>query len=80
MDRVHDQFVDVFRQEDGPALGDPNDFLVDLWGDTLPADDASEKLAKLGFLEPERVLRLLEDVRQSRFYTAFPTGRPGTNG
>ena len=71
MDRVHDQFVDVFRQEDGPALGDPNDFLVDLWGDTLPADDASEKLAKLGFLEPERVLRLLEDVRQSRFYTAF---------
>ena len=71
MDRVHNQFVDVFSQEDAPAVGDPDDFLVDLWQDTLPVDDASEKLSQLGFREPERVLRLLDDVRQSRFYTTF---------
>ena len=71
MDRVHNQFVDVFSQEDAPAVGDPDDFLVDLWQDTLPVDDASEKLSQLGFREPERVLRLLDDVRQSRFYCAF---------
>ena len=71
MDKVHGQFLDVFRQEGASVGTGPDVSLVDLWQNTLPVDDASEKLTELGFLEVERILKLLDDVRESRFYCAF---------
>jgi glutamate-ammonia-ligase adenylyltransferase len=71
LDSVHQSFEDLFTP--GPGISDDDDFLewLDIWHDSLEIADAKTTLCQHGFSQPDRVLELLEGLRNSRFYHAF---------
>jgi glutamate-ammonia-ligase adenylyltransferase len=68
---VHQSFEELFTPE--PGTSDDDDFLewLDIWHDSLEIADAKTTLRQQGFSQPDRVLELLEGLRNSRFYHAF---------
>ena len=71
LDSVHQSFEELFTPE--PGISDDDDFLewLDIWQDSLEIADAKTTLHRQGFSQPDRVLELLEGLRNSRFYHAF---------
>jgi glutamate-ammonia-ligase adenylyltransferase len=71
LDSVHRRFEALFTPE--PGTSNDDDFLewLDIWQDSLEIADAKTTLRRQGFSQPDRVLELLEGLRNSRFYHAF---------
>jgi glutamate-ammonia-ligase adenylyltransferase len=68
---VHQSFEELFTPE--PGTSDDDDFLnwLDIWHDSIEIANAKTTLRQQGFSQPDRVLELLEGLRNSRFYHAF---------
>lgn len=70
-DDVHGLFRAVFRQDSVEVEQDNDSVITDLWHATLEPQAQTTQLARLGFIETDRVQQLLVDIRRSRFYQAF---------
>lgn len=71
LDSVHQRFEALFAPEPGTSDDGGLAEWLDIWQGSLEIADANTTLHRQGFSQPGRVLKLLEGLRNSRFYHAF---------